>query len=223
MKQKFLIICAAAFLFAACSNEKTEGDTTSKDSSGTKMDKMDDNAKKEQAWIPIDSAMEMNAMMEAGKLGEPHKMLAKGNGTWAADMTIWRGIDAPASKMSGTQVTTSILDGHYQQSKFSGNFMGMPFEGISTVAYDNTTKEYVSTWIENMSTSMMIMKGNWDDASKSITFTGKQKNPANGIECTMREVYKVVDDNNHVMEMYGPDGKTGKEYKMMEIKYTRKK
>jgi len=165
----------------------------------------------------------MKAMMEAGKLGEPHKMLAKGNGTWAADMTYWNGMDAPASKMAGTQVTTSILGGHYQQSKFSGDFMGMPFEGISTVTYDNTTKQYVSTWIENMSTSIMVMKGNWDDASKSINFTGTQKNPANGLECSMREVYKIVDDNNHVMEMYGPDAKTGKEYKMMEIKYTRKK
>jgi hypothetical protein len=30
-------------------------------------------------------------------------------------------------------------------------------------------------------------------------------------------------DNNEFMEMYGPDPKTGKEYKMMEIKYSRKK
>ena len=223
MKQKFLVICTVVFLFASCSNEKTEGESTSKDSTGAKMDKMDDNSKKEQTWIPIDSATEMKAMMEAGTPGEPHKMLAKSNGTWAADMTMWNGIDGQASKMSGTQVTSSILDGHYQQSKFSGKFMGMPFEGISTVAYDNTTKQYVSTWIENMSTGIMTMTGTYDNATNSINMTGKQKNPANGIECTMREVYKIVDDNNHVMEMYGPDAKTGKEYKMMEIKYTRKK
>jgi Protein of unknown function (DUF1579) len=224
MKQKFLAICAAAFLFASCNNEKTEGETTPKDSSGMKMEKMDDNSKKEQAWIPIDSAMEQKAMMEAGALGEPHKMLAKSNGVWTAEMTYYMGIgDTAGGKMTGTQVTTSILGGHFQQSKFTGSFMGMPYEGISTVGYDNTSKEYVSTWMENMNTSIMTMRGTWDNASNSLNLTGKQKNYANGIECTMRETYKFVDDNNHVLEMYGPDNKTGKEYKMMTIKYTRKK
>jgi hypothetical protein len=215
MKRITLIFCAAA-LFAACSNEKTSDDP-SKDNN-TK-----DSLGKEQAWIPIDSAAAMNAMMAAGQLGEEHKMLAKGNGTWAAEMTYWDGIDRPANKMSGTQVTTSILDGHFQQSKFTGDWMGMPFVGISTVGYDNTTKEYVSIWMENMNTAIMVMKGNYDAATNSINFTGKQKNPVNGIECTLRETYKMIDDNNHVLEMYGPDPKTGKEFKMMEIKYTKKK
>jgi hypothetical protein len=223
MKQKLLLICATVFLFASCSNEKTEGESTTKDSSGAKMEKMDDNAKKEQAWIPIDSAAAMQAMGAAGALGEEHKMLAKSNGTWTADMTYWDGIDRPANNMTGTQVTKSILDGHFQQSTFSGSFMGMPFNGVSTVGYDNTTKEFVSLWMENMNTSIMVMKGNWDASTKTINLTGKQKNPVNGLECTMRQVYKIVDDNNELMEMYGPDPKTGKEFKMIEIKYTRKK
>ena len=159
MKQKLLIICAAVFLLASCSNEKTEGETTSKDSSGATTEKMDDNSKKEQAWIPIDSAAAMQAMMAAGALTEEHKMLAKSNGTWTAEMTYWEGIDKPSNKMTGTQVTKSILDGHFQQSTFSGDFMGMPFNGISTVGYDNTTKEFVSTWMENMNSSIMVMKG----------------------------------------------------------------
>ena len=101
--------------------------------------------------------------------------------------------------------------------------MGMPFEGITTTAYDNIAKQYVSTWIENMGTSIMVMTGSRDAATNSLNLSGKQKNPANGLECTIRQVYKMNDDNNHVLEMYGPDPQTGKEYKMMEIKYTRKK
>jgi len=221
MKRLLLTFCTTAFLFAACNSDKTEAKTASESSSDASA-KTDD-TKKEQAWIPIDSATAMKAMMDAAQLGEPHKMLAKSNGTWAADMTMWEKQDGPPMKMSGTQVTTSILDGHFQQSTFSGEMMGMPFKGISTVGYDNVTKEYVSTWAENMSTSIMTMRGTWDNATNSLNMTGKQKNPANGLECTMREVYKIVDDNNHVMEMYGPDPQTGKEYKMMEIKYTKKK
>ena len=33
----------------------------------------------------------------------------------------------------------------------------------------------------------------------------------------------IVDDITHIMEMYGPDVKTGKQYKSMQIKFTRKK
>jgi hypothetical protein len=46
--------------------------------------------------------------------------------------------------------------------------------------------------------------------------------PANGKECDIRETFGIIDDNTQVMEMYGPDLKTGKEYKNMEIKFSRK-
>ena len=219
MKQKLFAFVAAALIFASCSDDKKTEATTESNTASVK----EEEKPKEKEWIPIDSAAAMNAMMAAGALGEEHKMLAKSNGTWAVDMTYWDGIDRPASKMTGTQVTKSILDGHFQQSTFSGDFMGMPFNGVSTVGYDNTTKEFVSTWIENMNTSMMIMRGGWDASTKTMTLTGKQKNPVNGLECNLRQVYKIVDDNTETMEMYGPDPKTGKEFKMMEMKLTRKK
>jgi Protein of unknown function (DUF1579) len=223
MKHKFLAICAAAFLFTSCNNEKTEGETSSKDSSGkdTKMEKMEDNAKKE--WVPYDTAQENKAWMESMTLGEPHKMLAKGAGTWNADMTMWMTNGEPPMKMTATSVNTMVLNGAYQQSKHTGTMMGMPFEGMSTTGYDNVKKEYFSTWIDNMGTGLMVMTGNWDNSTKSLTLSGKMKNPVNGMECTEREVFTFPDDNHQTLEMYGPDRKTGKEFKMMEIKYTRKK
>ena len=70
----------------------------------------------------------------------------------------------------------------------------------------------------------MNMSGPWDESSKTLTLTGKYPDINRpGKECSMKEVFKVVDDNTQSMEMYGPDPKTGKEYKMMEIKMTRKK
>lgn len=220
MKRIFLTICTAAFLFTACKDEKETDEPIKGDAT---VSSTSESISEEKPWVAVDSAAAMNAMMAASALGEEHKMLARSNGTWAVEMTYWDGIDRPANKMFGTQVTTSILDGRFQESKFTGEFMGMPFKGISTLGYDNTTKEYVSTWIENMNTSMMIMKGSYDAATKTFNFTGKQKNPANGLECSLRQVYKIVDEKTEAMEMYGPDPKTGKEYKMMEMKLTRKK
>jgi hypothetical protein len=220
MKRLTLVACAAVFLFAACSDDKKAEEKTA---SETMSDSPKTDEKKEQAWIPIDSATGMNAMMTAGAPGEAHKMMAKGNGKWDADITIWMANGAPGTMAKGTSVSTSLFDGRYQQSKFSGNMMGMPFEGLATMAYDNTEKKFVSTWIDNMSTAIMTTTGVWDDASKSMTLTGEQKNPANGIMCTIKEVMTMPDDNHQIMAMYGPDPQTGKEYKMMEIKYTRKK
>jgi hypothetical protein len=73
-----------------------------------------------------------------------------------------------------------------------------------------------------MGTGIMNMEGAWDDASKSITFKGKGMDPMMLKECDYREIFKIVDDNTQIMEMYGP-GPDGKETKMMEIKSTRKK
>lgn len=58
---------------------------------------------------------------------------------------------------------------------------------------------------------------------KSIKFKGKMTDPTrSGKDCDVREIFTLLNDYNHVMEMYGPDPKTRKEYKTMEIKYARK-
>jgi hypothetical protein len=116
-----------------------------------------------------------------------------------------------------------VMDGRYQVSEFSGEMMGSPFKGVSTTGYDNHKKVFFSTWIDNMGTGVMTMEGPWDAASKTMTLNGKYINPANGMDCEMKETFQLVDDNNQLMEMYGPDQMTGKQYKTMQIKFTRKK
>jgi len=120
-------------------------------------------------------------------------------------------------------VNKMVMDGRYQVSEAKGNMMGMPFHGMSTTGYDNHKKVFMSTWIDNMGTGVMKMEGPWDEATKSLTLTGKMIDPSTGRECEFKEVYKIIDDNNQVMEMYGPDPRTGKQFKNMEIKLTRKK
>lgn len=51
--------------------------------------------------------------------------------------------------------------------------MGMPFEGHGTLAYDNHRKMFVSTWIDNMGSGIMVLEGTYDDASKTLTLMGK--------------------------------------------------
>lgn len=220
MKPIALFICAGAIFLASCNNDtKTDG-TAKKDSSSVSTSE----TMKEKPWVPVDSATAMAKMMEYGKPGPMHAMMASWNGTWNGETTMWEYEGAAPKTSTGTAVNTMIMGGKYQSSKHSGNMMGMPFEGASTMGYDNATKKFVSTWIDNWSSGIMNMSGDWNEATKTLTLTGTMPDILRpGSECTLKENFKVVDDNTQILEMYGPDPKTGKEFKMMEIKLTRKK
>lgn len=220
MKRLILMLFATLFLFSACNNEKKAEEKTSAEISA---DSTAADSPKDKVWIPIDSAMMDKAWKESMTPGAPHKMLAKAAGTWDGDITMWMASGAPPMKSKASTVTTMLYNGLYQQSKHKGNMMGAPFEGMSTTGYDNTKKEFFSTWIDNMGSGILVSTGTWDEANKTLTLTGTMKNPANGLDCSIKEVFKMVDDNNQILEMYGPDPQTGKEFKTMEIKYTRKK
>jgi len=164
---------------------------------------------------------EMKAWTDYMTPGDIHKMIAKSDGDSNADLTMWMAPGAPATKTTGTCTNSMILGGRYQQSKYAANINGMPFEGVSTLAYDNALKKFINTWIDNMGTGITILEGTWDDATKSLATKGKTIDPITGKEISMREVFKIVDDNTQVLEIYNTAA--GKEYKSMEIKLTRKK
>jgi hypothetical protein len=163
---------------------------------------------------------DMKAMMAYATPGDIHKMLAKSTGNWTATVTMWMQPGAQPVSSSAACTSEMILGGRYLQSKNSGNFMGQPFEGIGLTGYDNAKKMFVSSWVDNMGTGIMTMNGTWDEAGKSINYTGSMVDPMSGKDIPVREVWKFSDDNTQVMEMYSITG--GKEFKNMEIKYTRK-
>ena len=222
MKKTMAVFCTAAITLIAC-NSATNSNSTTSDSTNTAAVTNIKTSSTDEKWVPVDSATEMKAWMDYSTPGESHKALAKSDGSWNGEVTMWHSADGAPMSSKATITNKMILGGRYQQSSFSGNFMGMPFEGIGTLGYDNYLKKFVSTCVDNMGTGIMKMEGTWEEGSKSMTLTGSSVNHANGKECKMREVYKVVDANTEIMEMYGPDSKTGKEYKTMEIKFTRKK
>jgi hypothetical protein len=212
MKQKLLYLLATAFLFAACNNEKKDDNKT---------DNRSDTTKKTTDFIMPDSATMMKNWQDYMTKGEMHAMMASWDGTWTSEVSSYEKPGAPPTTSTGTTVNKMVMNGMYQESIHSGTMMGMPFEGKGMLAYDNAKKKFVNTWIDNMGSGIMVMEGPWDPATKTMTLTGNCYNPAMGKDCNLREVFKVIDDNNQVMEMYGP-GPDGKETKMMEIKFTRK-
>jgi hypothetical protein len=168
------------------------------------------------------SEAEMKAWMEYMTPGDVHKMLAKSDGEWNEDISMWMAPGAPVQKSTAICMNKMILGGRYQSSTHTGSFSGMPFEGISTVAYDNAKKSFITTWVDNMGTGIMVLEGKWEDKTKTLNLNGKQTDPTTGKELMVRETFQIIDDDKQKMEMFmTPAG--GKEYKSMEIVLTRKK
>lgn len=134
--------------------------------------------------------------------GDVHKMLSKWDGIWSEDITMWMDPSAAPTKSKAIVTNNMILGGRYQKSKHEGTMDGQPFEGISTLGYDNTKKMFQSTWIDNMGTGIMFMEGTWDEITKTMHFKGKSTDPVSGKEMEVREEYMIIDNNNHKLEMY---------------------
>lgn len=208
------LICAAT----ACNDASKDASIDSKADTSTNTTA----ATTDQTPTVKDSAAMMKAWMDYATPGSMHSMLAKDDGTWTVETTMWMSPDAPPSKSTGVATNKMIMGGRYQQSTFKGNFDGMPFEGISTLAYDNAKKIFVNTWIDNMGTGIMSMEGTYDSANNQINFNGKSTDPTTGKDCVIRQTFKVVDENTQHMEMFATYP-GGKEYKTMELTYKRKK
>jgi len=113
-----------------------------------------------------------------------------------------------------------LLDGRFLYQEYHGQMMGQPFHGIGIDAYDNMTKKYVTAWMDSMGTGIFMMEGTASPDGKTITLRGSHPEPGGG-KMTHRAVWKIVDNNNQIFEMYGAHGKE-KEMKHLEIVYTRK-
>lgn len=169
--------------------------------------------------------MDMQAMMEVykklGALGAPHKLLASMAGGWNTKIKSWMEPDRPPMESTGTCEQKMVLGGRFLLQEFTGEMMGSPFTGIGIAGYDNHTQKYVSTWIDSMSTAILFFEGTGSADGKTITQETRYDDPIKG-PMKWRSVTRIVDDNTHVFEMYGSD-KSGKEEKMMEITYIRKR
>ena len=163
----------------------------------------------------------MQALTRHMAPGEPHQMMAQANGKWKTQTSLWMTPGQPPEKTEGTCVNSMLLGGRYQQSIYSGTMMGMPFEGIGVSGYDNTKKQYQSTWIDNMGTSISWFTGSYDAETKIMSQKGTMVDPMSGGDIHVRSTTRFEGPDRYVMEMYMKMG--DQEMKTLEIIHTRMK
>ena len=151
---------------------------------------------------------------------ENHKALDVLVGDWNHMVKWWMSANAEPEESTGRSEIKWILGDRFLQHKVNGVSMGQPFEGIGIIGYDNGKKEYNSIWIDSMGTGFMKGAGQYDANLRKITEEGHFTCPFRG-QISFRGVTTIKDNDNYTYEMFSP-GFDNKEYRAMEITYTRK-
>ena len=170
-----------------------------------------------------EEAKMMAEFMKYATPDEHHKTLEPMIGKWTYTSKYWMAPDSPQQESKGTSEAMWLLGGRYLQENVNGEMMGGQFNGVGFTGYDLIKKEYINYWMDDMSTAPMISRGQIDASGKTITFMGTYPDVMQGMkDVTYKTVIKITGADQHVMEMYMV-GEGGKEFKNMEISYTRAK
>ncbi len=167
----------------------------------------------------LDMAAAEAAMKQAATPGENHRFLAGLEGEWTFASTLWMAPDQPPVKGQGKSKKTMIMDGRYLQEETEGNMMGRSFHGSGITAFDNTAGEFINTWIDNMGTTIAIVRGRRD--GNGLEMHGEYLDPMIKKMLKVRYVTRIVDQDHYVFEYY-MTVPGAPEFKSMEIEYTRK-
>lgn len=171
--------------------------------------------------ISPDKQKMMEQYAKFAELGPQHKQLATRVGAWDVVTKCTMDPAAPPQESRGVSKVKTVLGNRWIIEEFEGQMPEMgPFSGMGITGYDNVKKKYVNFWLDTMGTGAMISEGTADASGKTITYTGSYDDPIQGKK-TVRSVARFVSESKHTFEMFdtGPDGK---EFKNLDIVYTRK-
>lgn len=171
---------------------------------------------------PAASAPDMQKMMamwaKLNQPGEPHAEFQKSTGTWKAEEKHFHGPDSFTAKGSSTFKT--ILGGRYILQEYKSESPMGKFEGMGITGYDNIKKRYVMTWMDNMSTGIVMATGVKKD--KATNFSSRQIGP-DGKSSLVRMQMREVSADKMIFTMWSKANGEKKYAKTMEITYTRVK
>lgn len=166
-----------------------------------------------------------NAALDSVKnsISEQHKMLARANGTWTGEASLWFAPDKPPIKSTSKLTNHMDANGRFQISEIEGNVTGagQPFTGVRITGYDAVRKVFTRAMLQDLSPGV-VMEGAWDESKKSFSMPFKQVD-ASGKERSLKEVYTFVDADTEILEIYDTKPAQGKEFRILEVVWRRNK
>lgn len=99
---------------------------------------------------------------------DQHKEIVTGAGEWEGTLTMF-GANATPQPIP-VKESVEAVGPFWIQSKFTCDFMGMPYHGTGCVGYDLATKKYIGTWVDSMSSYFAWMEGTKDASGKLVLY-----------------------------------------------------
>jgi hypothetical protein len=164
------------------------------------------------------AGQDMTALLaEHRKTVEQHEEMARWAGVWDGDITMYMDPTQP-TRSRGTTTSKSVLGGRYLFEETEGEFGGMAFEGFAIQAYDKKKQKYVTVWVDNFGTGIGTFEGTRE--GDVITLLGPPEEWG-GMTYSPKGVVRRLGPDHHTYTMFGVLP-SGVEFKMMEIRYTRR-
>lgn len=165
------------------------------------------------------NAQNQDAWTDYMKPSDIHTMLSKYTGSFNMEITMSLGDGKELSVITVSSEHTMLLGGRFLEMKQKGNMMGMDYESIITVGFNNSNKQMAMTTITNMGTGTLSLIGTWDENSKSANLIGELTNPVSKNTINVKQVITFVDTNTILIESYDKEGdkleKKTVEYKLI--------
>ena len=146
-----------------------------------------------------------------------HIKLKQHAGTWNVACKFYMDPSQPPMEAQAKE-TVEMVGEFWTVSKYEVEMMGMPFVGRATLGYQPHTQEWVSTWVDSMSSHLFYFTGK--EEGDTLTMTGEAWNCHVDAMCMHRTTEQRISSDEHIFEMFVtmPDGN---EVKSMTMHYTR--
>ena len=167
---------------------------------------------------------QMAAWAEVAEPGDEHRVLGHMVGKWHIQTTFWMTPDAEPQTSEATSDARWIIGRRYVAESVLGTMEiegeSMPFEGLGMTGYDKMAGQYIGTWMDSMSTSLLTFTGSYDADTRTLSMTGDCTDPMSGRPMTIRSDATFVSDETFTVKMYH-DYEGEPEFQCLELIYTR--
>lgn len=168
-----------------------------------------------------DPESEIDTFLGFAMPGKHHQLLSRMAGSWNSLTRYWLKPGILPTESKGTSERKWVLGRRFLLEEFDGGDLALPFRGMGLYGYDAFLEKYTSVWVDTMSTAMLHNQGTLDKSRDVVNFESVYGDPWTGLRKKCRGATRFINKDKHVLELYVTQS-DGKEFKMLEITYTRR-
>lgn len=146
---------------------------------------------------------------------EAHKLLESYTGDFTLEMIMKMDPDQDAVRVTIPCKNTMRFGGRFLHISQKGDMMGMPFEAVTMIGYNNASGQFELTSYSTMGTGTASVAGPWTEKNKVAEMKGTMIDPVDHTPIHIRQVVSFSKDQIRI-DSYD---KTSNQDEMLTISY----